>query len=129
MGQQQLLLVVLGVIVVGLAVTIGIFVFRQNAIDQKRDLVMNECNNIAGLALKYYKKPTTYGGGGSTSFQGFNVPGDLAVTSSGSYLATAFQDSIIIIGTGNDVVSGTDSIKIRTVLSTVDFIPRSTIIN
>jgi hypothetical protein len=116
-GQQQLLLVVLGVIVVGLAVTIGIFVFRQNAIDQKRDLVMNECNNIANLAIKYYKKPTTYGGGGSTSFQGFNVPGSLAVTPSGTYTATVFEDSVIIIGTGNDVVSGNDSIKIMTIVN------------
>lgn len=127
MGQQQLLLVVLGVIVVGLAVTIGIFVFRQNAIDQKRDLVMNECSNLGNLALKYYKKPATYGGGGSTSFQGFNLPSDLAVTPTGSYSITTFQDSVVIIGTGNDVVNGTDPVQIRTVVSAIGH--QSSIVN
>ena len=117
MGQQQLLLVVLGVIVVGLAVTIGIFVFKQSAVDQKRDLVMNECNNLGNLALKYYKKPVEFGGGGSTSFAGFNVPGELAVTPTGSYIASAVGDSLIIIGTGNDVVNGTDSVQVMTIVN------------
>lgn len=117
MGQQQLLLVVLGVIVVGLAVTIGIFVFKQSAVDQKRDLVMNECNNLGNLALKYYKKPVEYGGGGSTSFAGFNVPGELAVTPTGTYTASVVGDSLIIIGTGNDVVNGTDSVRIMTIVN------------
>ncbi len=42
MGQQQLLLIVLGVIIVGIAVILGIVLFRQNSIDQKRDLLINE---------------------------------------------------------------------------------------
>ena len=117
MGQQQLLLVVLGVIVVGLAVTIGIFVFKQSAVDQKRDLVMNECNNLGNLALKYYKKPVEYGGGGGTSFAGFNVPADLATTPTGSYTASLVGDSLIIIGTGNDVVNGTDSVQVMTIVN------------
>ena len=34
MGQQQLLLIVLGVIIVGIAVILGIILFRQNSIDE-----------------------------------------------------------------------------------------------
>jgi hypothetical protein len=34
MGQQQLLLIVLGVIVVGIAIAVGISLFNANAINQ-----------------------------------------------------------------------------------------------
>ena len=56
MGQQQLLLIVLGVIVVGVAVIIGINLFRANAIEQKRDNVMMECITLATQAQQHYLK-------------------------------------------------------------------------
>jgi len=53
LGQQQLLLIVLGIIVVGIAIAISIQLFRQNAIDSKRDILMNESANIASIAIGY----------------------------------------------------------------------------
>ena len=49
MGQQQLLLIVLGVIVVGVAVAFAIGLFRGNAITTKRDMLLNESGNIAAI--------------------------------------------------------------------------------
>ncbi len=40
MGQQQLLLIILGVIIVGIAVAVGITMFQDNAVDQNRSAVI-----------------------------------------------------------------------------------------
>lgn len=113
MGQQQLLLIVLGIIVVGIAIAIAMQLFRQNAIDTKRDNLINESANIASIAIAYYKRPVEYGGGGR-SFIGWNVPAELTNTANGHYTAVTYRDSAVITGTGNEVITGTDSIQIKT---------------
>ena len=112
MGQQQLLLIVLAMIIVGIAVVFAITLFRQKAIESKRDLLINECGNLAMDAMKYYKKPINLGGGGNT-FVGWSISEIITTTATGNYSATIFKDSVLIIGTGNDVVNGTDSVKVQ----------------
>ena len=63
MGQTQLLLVILGIILVGIAIFIGVQLFRHNAVDDVRNAVMTDLNNYAARALAYYGKPATQGGG------------------------------------------------------------------
>ena len=116
MGQQQLLLIVLGIIIVGIAIAISIQLFRQNAIDSKRDILMNECSNIASIAIGYYKRPTSFGGG-SKSFAGWSIPAELRSTVNGSYTAVVYRDSVVITGTGTEVVTGTDSIQVKTTVT------------
>jgi hypothetical protein len=112
LGQQQLLLIILGVIIVGIAILLGIVLFRQNSIEHKRDMVINEGMTIANNAMAYYKKPTTLGGG-QNSFTGWKIPTQMSSGSNGSYIATVNSDNVEIIGTGNEVVSGTDSVKVK----------------
>jgi hypothetical protein len=111
-GQQQLLLIVLVMIIVGIAIVFSITLFRQKAIDSKRDLLINECGNLAMDAMKYYKKPSNLGGGGNT-FVGWSIPDIIITTATGNYSATIFRDSVLIIGTGNEVTNGTDSVKVQ----------------
>jgi hypothetical protein len=111
-GQQQLLLIVLVMIIVGIAVVFSITLFRQKAIDSKRDLLINECGNLAMDAMKYYKKPSNLGGGGNT-FVGWSIPDIIITTATGNYSATIFRDSVLIIGMGNEVTNGTDSVKVQ----------------
>ena len=66
MGQQQLLLIVLGVIIVGIAVAVGINMFAGGAAQANFDAVMNDLQKIASDAGGWYKKPTSLGGGGRT---------------------------------------------------------------
>lgn len=113
MGQQQLLLIAVGVIIVGIAVAFSMGLFRSAAIDHKRDLVTNECQNLANMALTYSRKPKEFGGGGNT-FTGWKVPDKLKNTASGSYTADVQSDKVIITGTGNEAVNGTDSVKVQT---------------
>ena len=116
MGQQQLLLIILGVIIVGIAVVIGISIFRSNAIQQKRDSVMMECMTLATLAQQYYLKPSAYMGGGG-SYISWVIPVDLERTENGHYeLTEQTASSITILGTGTEVTTGTDSVQVQVVV-------------
>ena len=117
MGQQQLLLIVLGLIIIGIAIVIGLSIFRAWSINSKRDLIINENHSLADLAFKYYRLPTAMGGGGN-SFIGWSIPGQMLTTATGTHhLAEVYSDSVIIIGTGNEVVTGNDSIKVQTTVT------------
>ena len=109
MGQQQLLLIVLGVIVVGIAVVVGINLFNANAVSSNRDAVVSDLNNLGAMAQQYYKKPVSMGGGGNTfNQQGAAVPSpwvippQLDTTANGTYTATVNAQSVIIVGTGTE---------------------------
>ena len=80
MGQQQLMLIILGVIVVSIAVAIGITMFSDSAISSNRDALASDLQNLATRAQQFYHRPVFMGGGGN-SF-------DLLTTSSISLLTT-----------------------------------------
>lgn len=116
MGQQQLLLVILGIIIIAIAIAVSIELFRGNAIDRKREILIGESQNIGSIALTYYKKPRMMGGGGK-NFTGWTIPSQLVATVNGSYTAEVSTDNVIIIGTGTEVVTENDSIKVKTVVT------------
>ena len=105
MGQQQLLLIVLGVIIVGVAIVVGINVFSANAILSNRDGVVTDLNNLAANAQQFYRKPTSMGGGGN-SFIGWAVPAELDTTPNGTYTATVTSQIVTIVGKGNEKYAG-----------------------
>jgi hypothetical protein len=110
MGQQQLLLIVLGVIVVGIAVVVGINLFNANAVSSNRDGVVSDLNNLGAMAQQFYKKPTSMGGGSNT-FTGWTIPAELDTTANGSYAATVNAQSVSIVGTGNELNSSGQAIQ------------------
>ena len=119
MGQQQLLLIVLGVIIVGIAVVVGINVFTASSLQANRDAVIADLTNLASLAQQYYRKPTALGGGGN-SFTGWTIPTQLASTGNGTYNnpapnVTASQVTLVGIGNekGND---GTNNVKVTMIV-------------
>jgi hypothetical protein len=101
MGQQQLLLIVLGVIVVGIAVVVGINLFNANAVSSNRDGVVSDLNNLGAMAQQFYKKPTSMGGGGNT-FTGWVLAAELDTTANGNYVATVNAQSVTIQGYGTE---------------------------
>lgn len=66
MGQQQLLLVILVTIIVGIATVVAINTFSSAADSANLDAVRQDVANIAASAQGYYMKPTQLGGGGQT---------------------------------------------------------------
>jgi hypothetical protein len=101
MGQQQLLLIVLGVIVVGIAVVVGINLFSANSVSSNRDGVVSDLNNLGAMAQQFYKKPTSQGGGGNR-FTGWTLPLELDTTANGNYVATVNAQSVTIQGYGTE---------------------------
>ncbi|MEJ2105152.1 MAG: hypothetical protein P8X47_11330 [Ignavibacteriaceae bacterium] len=102
MGQQQLLLIVLGVIVVGIAVVVGINLFNANATNANRDGVISDLNNLGAMAQQYYKKPTSMGGGGN-DFTGWSIPTGLDSTANGTYPPPSITGTqVTIVGTGTE---------------------------
>ena len=102
MGQQQLLLIVLGVIIVGIAVVVGINVFTASSEEASKDAVVSDCTTIGAMAQQYYRKPTAMAGGGN-DFTGFAVPAALVTNANGGYAAAGQSTtSVTITGTPAD---------------------------
>ncbi|MFA7228707.1 MAG: hypothetical protein WC061_06710 [Melioribacteraceae bacterium] len=112
MGQQQLLLILLGILVVGIAIIVGINLFRANAIESKRNNVIADLLNLATIAQQYYMKPSSLGGG-ARSFTGWTIPAELTVTANGHFLSTVTASKVELIGIGNEVVTNNDSITVK----------------
>ena len=62
MGQQQLLLLVLGIVIVGLAVVVGIQAFGENQKKANADALVNDGVRIASDAQAWALKPQAFGG-------------------------------------------------------------------
>jgi hypothetical protein len=114
MGQQQLLLIVLGVIVVGIAIVVGFQMFNSNAISSNRDSIVSDLNNLGTMAQEYWRKPSMMGGG-DRSFTGWTIPTHTDSTPNGVYVATVAAQSITIVGTGNENYNGSPVVHTATV--------------
>jgi hypothetical protein len=113
MGQQQLLLIVLGVIIVGIAIIVGINLFQASAIDQNRNAIIKDLTTLASKAQEYYKKPTSLGGGGN-SFVGFTIPTGLSSNANGTYAISGSATATQIVFTGTGTETGNDgSTKVK----------------
>ncbi len=117
MGQQQLLLIVLGVIIVGIAVVLGIQLFSTHAIETKRENLINECIHLAHLAQKHFLTPVEVGGG-SRSFVTWEIPSKMTSTLNGSYtIESKSKDELVLVGTANELINGKDSVSVRVVVT------------
>ena len=112
MGQQQLLLIILGVIIVGIAVAVGINMFTASASSANRDAVTSDLANLASMAQQHYRRPGAMGGG-NNSFDGTRggtrwiIPVQLQTTANGVYSVTITggfigPDSVVIVGVGTE---------------------------
>ena len=96
MGQQQLLLVVLGLVVVSIAIGLANQLFDTHAEDSNLDSIASELVNLGTLAQQYFNKPSGMGGG-NQSFMNWVIPAELDTTTSGIYEITTEQNQLIII--------------------------------
>ncbi len=62
MGQQQLLLLVLGIVIVGLAVVVGIQAFSENQKKANADAMVTDALRIASDCQAWELKPGQFGG-------------------------------------------------------------------
>ena len=107
MGQQQLLLIVLGVIIVGIAVVVGINLFNANAESSTQDSIVSQGTNLGAMAQQYFKKPVAMGGGGG-SYTNFNtgpwatMPAALKSSTDATWGVTVADTTVTLTATPKD---------------------------
>lgn len=117
MGQQQLLLIVLGVIVVGVAIVAGIAMFNAGAEESAKDELVAQSVTIGANAQQFYRKPIAMGGGGNAFDQGginnagYVIPDKMKTTANGTYTATVTGQQVVITGTPNSPLSYTWTVE------------------
>ncbi len=105
MGQQQLLLIVLGIIIVGIAIAVGISMFKSSAVDANRSAIAGDLANLASKAQRYYRTPVELGGGGQ-SFANFALSPLDTGNANGSYRVEILEgaQSIVIHALGREKI-------------------------
>jgi hypothetical protein len=112
MGQQQLLLIILGVIIVGVAIAVGISMFSGQSNASNRDNIISDLNNIGADAYQFKIRPTSMGGG-SGSYVGYAIPsawGTSNPNATYSISGTPTSTSISFVGTSKTVTGASVSI-------------------
>ncbi|KQC07597.1 MAG: hypothetical protein APR54_00780 [Candidatus Cloacimonas sp. SDB] len=117
MGTQQILLIVLSVIIVGIAVAVGITMFNQQAFNSNRNACVSDLNMFASQAQAFFKTPTSHGGAGSDltnvnltdlgNWIGFDfgkdgVAANTLVTGNGTFLMAWTSPTLTIESEGNE---------------------------
>lgn len=144
MGQQQLLLLVLGIVIVGLAVVVGIQAFSENKKKANADALVNDGIRIASDAQAWKLKPQAFGGGaggtgwadangtalslaqlgyklnGSSQYE--NLNGFFTLSASGGVLSIIGQSLAVSSGAGDNntvlvCVEGTNPEDITTLVN------------
>jgi hypothetical protein len=87
MGQQQLLLIILGVIIVGIAIAVGLSLFSAQSVQSNRDAMINDLNNLAAQAYQFRIRPTSMGGG-QGDYTTFSIPIKMRTNENGTYAIT-----------------------------------------
>jgi len=65
MGTQQLLLIALAVVLIGIAIAVGIYMFNYQAYNANRQAIMVEMASLRAKAVEYWSLPPSMGGAGN----------------------------------------------------------------
>jgi hypothetical protein len=116
MGTQQILLIVLSVIIVGVAIAVGITMFSNQAYNSNQQAVAGELQNYGSQAIQYYKTPVSQGGAGQDStnvtvtkvatFLGFTGTNNSLTSDNGEFRVTAVSGTTVTLkGLGKELKS------------------------
>ncbi|MBI2430016.1 MAG: hypothetical protein HYV29_14705 [Ignavibacteriales bacterium] len=115
MGNQQILLIILGMVIIGVTIAVAIVLVNENAITANRDAMAADLVNIATRAQQYYNTPANFGGGGRTYIGlSADVAGMLKLASlemsangNGTYtiIRPGTATAVVLRGVGTNVLS------------------------
>ena len=102
MGQQQLLLIVLGVIIVGVAIWVGVAMFSAYSVSSNKQAIILDLQSLEQDIIAYSRKPRVMGGGGG------NMTG-YAISSSGPWGASNGDAGYSIVQQPREILLRGDS--------------------
>ncbi len=140
MGTQQILLIVLSVIIVGVAVAVGIQMFNTQAVNSNRQAIVGDLQTLGAQVMQYYRTPTSQGGGGSSiavgeddalyGFMGWADASDTTDTGVFSLTTIAATNVIEIVGVGTETGNnGTAGVQATLTVSCTASAPLATTID
>jgi hypothetical protein len=107
MGQQQLLLIILGVIIVGIAIAVGLSLFAAQNIQSNKDAIINDMNNIGAHAYQYKIRPASMGGGAG-AYTGYAIPTKMLTNANATYSVSANGGTTVtILGVSTQAAANT----------------------
>jgi hypothetical protein len=109
MGQQQLLLIILGVIIVGIAIAVGLSLFSAQSVQSNRDAIINDLNNLAAQAYQFRIRPTSMGGG-QGDYSCFTIPTKMQTNENATY--TSVPGTTTIAFTAVSAQNPTNTVKV-----------------
>ena len=136
MGTQQILLIVLSVIIVGVAIAVGISMFNSQAYNSNKTAIASDAQSFGTQVVQYYKTPQSqggFGGGSATAadgttlilladseaalftYMGANATGEIT-NENGTYtVVVTSETAVTITGVGTAEKGGTNPQIITTV--------------
>jgi len=108
MGQQQLLLIILGVIIVGVAIAVGISMFSGQSVASNRDAIITDLATLGADAYQFKIRPSSMGGGNGT-FAGYAISTTGALGSSNpnaTYAVTTQTATQLVLTATSKQVNG-----------------------
>jgi hypothetical protein len=127
MGTQQILLIVLSVIIVGVAIAVGISMINNQAYNSNKTAIAADAQSFATQVVKYYKTPTAQGDGGQTlaadaatatalsSYLGWTS--GATSNDNGQYAITDITDTSVVITGHGLTAKGTDYGRVVTTIT------------
>ena len=113
MGQQQLLLIVVTTVIIGLAIMIGVDVFGSSMAKANEDSVRKDIIEVSSRLQQFYRTPSVLGGGdygfpssltfNNIGYYGDEVNGVTFENANGSYTLSVDGSRVTISGAGNEV--------------------------
>jgi hypothetical protein len=107
MGQQQLILLVLATVIVGIAIVVGIRAFTENDAKANADAMMQDAVRMASDIQAAIKKPDPFGGVDAFTDIDFGVlgypnTGGVYTNLNGQFELAAAAAGVVITGVGPD---------------------------
>ena len=108
MGQSQLLMILISVLIIGIAILAASGFFESGQLDANRKALVTDISTIGHLAVRYYVRPPALGGGGH-SYVGFAIPSRFQSNLNGKYRAVALSPTTLRV-TALSAIDSTDTV-------------------
>lgn len=107
MGQSQLLIIAISVLIIGIAILAGVGYFQSDDIEANKKAMIDDVHHIAANAVRYYRRIPALGGGGS-KYDGYTLPQGYQSNLNGRYTTTVKSSQVLEV-TGMSGMDSTDT--------------------
>jgi hypothetical protein len=113
LGQQQLLLILLGVILIGAAIVLALSLISAQSSQSNKDAIINDLNHLAAQAYQYRISSASMAGGAG-KYTGYSIPRTLTSNENAYYSCVVSPDEVTLEAvsansSGNTITTKIDS--------------------